>query len=121
MTMQILLAAAPSSGLVLCVSADGCTAIEIVLPGTAHCIERDCDDAHAGTTGEDHACRDFTVLTAAPTKAHSAGNALDLPVLAQAGALTVPFAAPEHRAVVRAGSAATALATRSFRTTILQL
>jgi hypothetical protein len=119
--MQLVLAVAPSSALVLCVSADGCTALEISLPGIARCVERDCDDGHRQTGADEHACRDFPVLSAAPAKAQSAVGTIAPPGLAY-GAPPMSRGVSHDRLVARRDHAATpTAAARSLRTTILLL
>jgi hypothetical protein len=116
--LQLLLAGAPSSALVLCVSDDGCASVEIALPGSPNCIEADCDDEHQAANDE-HACRDFAVVAAAPAKAQSV--TLAQPMLAAGWVASLPLIAPPPSQPLRAPSAAVSSAARALRSTVLQL
>jgi hypothetical protein len=118
--LQLTLVAAPSSALVLCVSSDGCTALEVSLPGIVRCIERDCDDGHRETAADEHACRDFPVLSAAPARAQSALGTI-VPPLAYAMPAARPIVSHDGSVARRDHAAVTTAAARSLRTTILLL
>ena len=69
LTLQLLGCAAPANALILCVSNDGCVALELVEPGTRRCAETGCDDGHA--VDASHACRDIPLLGDAMAPARS--------------------------------------------------
>lgn len=119
--LQLTLAVAPSSALVLCVSSDGCMALEISLPGMARCVERDCDDGHRQTSPDEHACRDFPVLSAAPAKAQSAVGTIAPPALAYEMPAARPIVSHDRCLARREHAAGATAAARALRTTILLL
>ena len=93
--LQLAVSASPSPAFVLCVSADGCTAVEVAAPGTVHCYERQCDEQHRGTGIEDdaHSCRDVPLLSAAagPTQPTTRADVQPAPVSGLVVRLLVPI------------------------------
>ena len=69
LALQLLGCAAPANALILCVSNDGCVALELVEPGTRRCAETGCDDGHA--VDASHGCRDIPLLGDAMAPARS--------------------------------------------------
>jgi hypothetical protein len=121
LALQLLIGVAPSSALVLCVSSDGCAALEISLPGFPRCVERDCDDGHRQATNDEHACRDSPVYSAAPAKAQSAIDAIAAPALAFDAPVPRPIVSHHDLAARPDLAAFETAAAHSLRTTILLL
>lgn len=83
--------ATPSAGVIVCIAADGHVALELAVPGTARCDERDCGP-HAATVDE-HSCRDVPLLSSAPSMVPTTSVAMpELHALGAVPSNTVPYA-----------------------------
>jgi hypothetical protein len=73
LALQIATSASPAAALIICLSNDGCAALEVALPGTTRCDDRTCNEPHAGAA--EHSCRDIPVLSPAQQLARGTSTA----------------------------------------------
>jgi hypothetical protein len=114
--LQALSCVGPANAFILCISNDGCIALERAAPGARRCAEEHCDRGHAAP---DHDCRDIPIVI-------DAANAQSAPV--ERGAAVLPALMPARLAAAFEPAAAPPVAAAVApqraappRTVVLQL
>ena len=119
LVLHLTASASPSAAVLLCLSADGHTAIEFAAPGTVRCDDPDCQPGMA--SADEPSCRDIPVLSASEAVAKTSSASVSPPP----ACLTAPSAIAIHAATLGVAligrQPAPLLAARALRSVILIL